>query len=478
MTSNHETASRVQTKNNLFKNPEEFLNSVWQLAILSVLIVFCWAINLPYLSLTVMLLHQIFVMIFCKNNPKALLFPLLSFTYAITTIEGVFNWIFYISFIIIFLLSIITYSIIQVKTKQIIPVRGKFFWAFVLSLVGNCLAGVVGYFDILNFTITLVLSVIVYAVYWFCLNFIKDYKRYLAWCFVFLALTIFGEIIVFYLKSSDIMYAINNKLVRVGTGEINGAAIFMLSGLCGTFYLAQKNEKDYLFLLVALLIFLGIFLTFSRIALFAAAIVFVFYLIFTIKNSQNKKIILFSLLALALIALLFCVVFFEKVKSLIAYYLDKGFSFNGREPLWKWCFENFKSHFVFGIGFVTKDMSAIKSLQWLGLQDLGGFSLVNCHNTILHYLTCTGVVGLVLNAPLYFKKYQEVFKNFSHFKLFCLVNYLAIALCGMLDSSPTISIFNLLPILMLMAFSEVDVPEQNKNNEKVSKVTATPTKQN
>ena len=35
----------------------------------------------------------------------------------------------------------------------------------------------------------------------------------------------------------------------------------------------------------------------------------------------------------------------------------------------------------------------------------GGYAIISCHNTILHYLVCTGIVGLVLSLPFLVYKY-------------------------------------------------------------------------
>lgn len=484
----NKNTNKNSTFSNLKPKIANALNSVWMMVVISLLIAGCWGINFPYVSIGFLVLYEIAVFVFCPENPKATLLPLLSVSYMINSIFGVFNWIYYGTCIGIFIITVVTYVLLQKFKYKKTFVKGKMFWFFVLSALGNCLAGIIGHFGWLEFIITVALSIIVYGIYWFCLNFIKDYKKYLAQCFIFLAVIITLQLVIAYVKIGDFAYAIQNKVVRVGTGEINTAAIFMLSGLCACFYLALKNKFDYLFVLLAIVFDIAIYFTFSRIALLLAGIISLVYFFVVFRYSSNKKLFLICL-AIAIVALTtLVIVFYDKVVNFLSYYINLGFKPNGRKSLWTWCWEQFKSSPIFGIGYITRDPQALAG-AYPGLTDLGGFSLVNCHNFFLHYLTCTGIVGFVLNIPLYVKKYMMTFKNFNHFKFFALVNFIAIFVSALFDSSPNMSIFNITPVLLLFACIEQDnnqidlekeksnKPEFEKLNKKVTKQEETQTTQ-
>ena len=437
---------------------QKALNSVWMLAVVSFLIAFCWSINFPYVSIGFLLLYEVAVFTFCADNPKPIIMFIISIPYIITSVYGLANWIFYISCVVFFIAVVTTYILMQkFKYKKTFK-KGKMFWFFVLCLVGNCLGGIIGHFALLEFTITLLMSILVYGIYWFFLNFIKDYKKYIAYCFIFLTLLITFELAVAYIKSGDILYALQNKYtVTIGIGEVNTAAIFMLSGICSCFYLATKNKKDYLYILLALFFDIAVYFTLSRMALLLAAVISVVYFFIILKSSPNKKPMLIGVFSIIGVVALISIIWFEKIINLVSYYLNLGFQPNGRSSLWGWCWEQFKNNPIFGIGFVTRDPQAVAGV-YPGMGDATGFgsALVNCHNFFLHYLTCTGVVGLLLSLPYYVKQYTTLFKKFNTFKLFILFNYVAVFISSLFDPSPNISILSMIPVLILMAFAEDD----------------------
>lgn len=434
------------------------INSIWCLAVISLLIVGCWAIDFPFISIGLLAMYEVTVFVFCPENPKAFILPVISVSYMITSIYGVFHWVYYGICIGIFIATIITYILLQKYKFGKTFKKGKFFWVFAYSSLGNCLGGLVGFWDWTAFLVTFVLSILVYGIYWFCLNFLKDYKKYFAYCLIFLTLIITAELLINYLRVDDILHALQHKDVTVGTGEINGAAIFMLSGVCACFYLATKHKYDYLYILLALFFDVAIFLTHSRMALLIAAVISVVYFFFVLKKSQNKKIILIGLSVVLAVVLLFCAVFFNKIKDVLSYYLSLGFKANGRDKLLPWMWTKFKENPFFGIGFITREPDVLSGL-YPGMKDIGGFSLVNAHNFFLHYLTCTGVIGFALNIPFYIVKYKETFKHFNKFKLFALMNFICIFISSLFDPAPNNSIFNIIIVLILLALIENDNDE-------------------
>jgi len=454
------TVTNNNNSNNIIKSGGDFkfkiinfLNSVWALVVVSFLIVFGWAIKFPYVSIALLTVYEVSVLFLCPDNPKAILLPIISVPYMVNTFFGLFNWIYYITCILLFLISISVFIYRQIKINKKPVVKGSMFWAFVLSAVGNLLAGVIGHFNIINFLVTLVLSFIVYGVYWFCLNFLKDCKKYIAYCFVFLSLIIIAQMLIFYITTPSLSEAIKNKLVRIGTGEINTAAIYLTCGVCACFYLATGHKKDYLYLLLALFFNIAIFFTYSRMALLVSVLVSIVYFFFVLKKSENKKAILIVLLSLIAVGILGCIVFYKTIYSLVSYYIGLAFQANGRLQLWPWCWEQFKQNPIFGIGFTTSDPGALRG-DYPGLTDLGGYSFVSCHNFFLHYLTCTGVVGLLLNVLYYYKKYCIVFKNFDTYKLFGLMVYISIFILSLFDATPNITMFNIVFSTILLALLE------------------------
>ena len=227
---------------------------------------------------------------------------------------------------------------------------------------------------------------------------------------------------------------------------------------------------------------IAVYFTLSRMALLLAAVISVVYFFIILKSSPNKKPMLIGVFSIIGVVALISIIWFEKVINLVSYYLNLGFQPNGRSSLWGWCWGQFKNNPIFGIGFVTRDPQAVAGV-YPGMGDATGFgsALVNCHNFFLHYLTCTGVVGLLLSLPYYVKQYTTLFKKFNTFKLFILFNYVAVFISSLFDPSPNISILSMIPVLILMAFAEDDnelcceyedkkeSEEQSKNSVEINK---------
>lgn len=436
----------------------EILNSKWIIFVLAVFVAIFWALDFPYISLPILLAYEGLVLYFCREDIKAFLFPVIAISYSITTIHaGIGNWIFYLSIFGAFIGFLVAYIVKEkVKYKRNFK-RGELFPAFIIAGVGNVLGGIIGFFDIKIFLIVALFCVLVYFLYWLFINFLsKDDKEYIAYAFIALTTLICLEMVVFYARADSLIDAIKWKVVRIGTGEINAAAIFMISGVLSCFYLARGKKYDYLYMLLGLVFDIFVYLTYSRVSLAVCVIASIIYFIVDLKDSKNKKIIGIVLGAFVGLSAIFILIFWEKVSNLLFYYLRVGIGKNGREHLWKWCWYQFEDNIFFGIGFVTRDAEAMQNMI-PGIENFGnGVGLVNAHNTMLHFLTCTGLVGTALNLYFYYKKYQMVFTKFDRFKFFVLMNYLCIFVSGCFDPTPNNSIFHLVISLLLMALVELE----------------------
>ncbi len=423
----------------------EILNSKWILFALAVVIAVFWAVDFPYVSLPILLVYEGLVLYFCRDDIKAFLFPMLAISYSITTIHsGIGNWIFYLAIFGSFIGFLIAYIIREkVKYKRNFK-RGELLPAFILAGVGNVLGGVIGFFDFKIFLIVAFFSLLVYFLYWLFINFLsKEDKEYIAYAFIALTTLICFEIVISYARADSLVDAIKWKIVRIGTGEINAAAIFMISGVLSCFYLARGKKHDYLYMLLGFVFDLFVYLTYSRISLAICAVASIVYFFVDLKDSKNKKVIGIVFGTLVGLFAIFLLIFWERISNLFFYYLRVGIGKNGREYLWKWCWYQFEDNMFFGIGFVTRDAEAMQNLI-PGIENIGtGIGLVNAHNTMLHFLTCTGLIGSVLNLYLYYKKYQMVFTKFDKFKFFVLMNYLCIFVSGCFDPTPNNSIFHM-----------------------------------
>lgn len=459
---------------------KNFLNSYWSLLIITIVVALCWEMDAPYLSISLMLIFEIFVLIFCNDNPKGVIVPILYVPFCFNTLpRGGAILILSIVHVLLFFIAIFIYVGYKMIKEKFKPIKGKMFWPFIALFVGNLLGGIIGFFDLFMTTLLVICMLTVFGVYWFYLNFIKNNERYIAVAFIFITLTSAIEIFISYLGSQNILFFMQNKSVSVGTGNmINTAAITMLLGICGCFYLAKHSKRDYLYILLALFFDFAIFVSYSRIATAVALIITVVYFFLNLKGSKNKKILLIALAITCAIILLLIIIFFKQFCEISLWYLKMNFSLNGRSELWGWCSKKFLENPVFGVGFLTKDPFALVGGA-PGIYDdfNSGFAFIYAHNYFLHHLTCTGIIGTLLNLPFVFFKYKAIFKNFSYYKLFVLIAYICFFINSLFDTSPLVSIFFVGTIYMLIATTETSIEppifnksKNSKNKGKVEKI--------
>lgn len=441
------------------------INSPLMMLAISFMLVLCWAIDLPYISITLMLVYEICVFTICYENPKALMLPLFAISFSITSIYGVARWIFYSIIIFLFIVTLISYIVVQkVKFKKHFK-KGSMFYFFILAGIGNCLGGIIGFFEFKTFLIVLAFCVLVYFFYWFFINFLsKDAYKYFAVVMIFVSLIISAELVISYIRAGMFFEVMPDKIITVGTGQINGAATFMLIGVSSCFYLARGSKRDYLYILLALLLDVVIFFTYSRMALFCSVLISVIYFFVVLKSSCHKKSLIIALCSLLAVGVVLVICFWQQVINITNYYIKLGFSQNGRASLWEYVAGQFVKNPVFGIGFITKDIYILANVV-PGMSNLGGWTLVNAHNVLLHFLACTGIVGALLNLPFYIKKYTMVFTKFNDFKFFTLINYIFIFISSCFDPSPNMDIFFIVILIMFYALVEID----NQTEEQINK---------
>ena len=448
---------RTQNSGNFFSSNfavkiKKFLNSPYYMALVSIIISLFWSLNIGFVSIGFLAFFFILTLIFCHEDPKPVLLPIISITLMFNDllIQGFMFVLICVAFVIV---SLIIYVVYKIKTEREHIKKGKLFWPYVLVLIANALAGIIGHFESRVFFITLFLGLLLYFLYWFVLNFIKDYKDYFCKALIFLSIIVAIEVFVAYIKAEDILLTFQKKWVRIGTGEINGPALFIVSGVISCFYLATQSKiktKRILYVVLALFLDLVLLITLSRISLAIGAIATIIYLIVLFKQSNNKKPILIVSGCILAVVLVVCILFFERLTNIFSFYLKNMFGANGRIELWNWYLDLFKPFPIFGIGFITRDPSVT-----LGMGN-GTYDQIMAHNTILHYLICTGIVGLILNIPFYIQKYKIVCKKFNKYKLFILINIICIEIASLVDIAGHANLFNMIILYLFIAFAEKD----------------------
>ncbi len=183
--------------------------------------------------------------------------------------------------------------------------------------------------------------------------------------------------------------------IIIGSIPSNPAGGFIALTLPFFFYLAYKNKYGYLYYLMAIICFIGVFFTLSRGALFISIPVFIVGSVFACVFTKNKKpLIITAIVSLLVIGLVLILMnslgAFERVFD---FYIENQLDDHGRFDIWKDHFELFTKYPIFGSGFSANMLD--KNIEWIFI------SLA--HNTLVQILSSAGIVGFGLYA---FHRYQ------------------------------------------------------------------------
>lgn len=412
-----------------------------------------WFLGIYQFTLPLLGLFSFFVLIFC-DDPKNIFPIILMFGMFVPSHPTISDYIVITISVIIAIIGAIYFTIKQFVLKRQMR-KGKMFWAFIVELIVLLLGGIIGHFNILHSLLVFAFVLLTYFIYWLSINFTQNLKTFLFYSFIAMGFILTAQILISYAFVDDTFFnAISSKnIFTIGLININMVAVYTTLATISAFALGYKHKRDYLFILLGMFFALVTYFTYSRICTLICFLALVGLIIFTFIKSNNKKILLITGGTFLLIAGIFVGIYFEEISYLLTYPLKMGISGNGRETLWPWCWEQFVENPVFGVGFVSEDAPVP-----------GGYrvsSIILAHNTVLQYLTSTGVVGTIIITYFYFKKYKTLCEHFSIVKLFNLVGIIAIALTGITDKAPTMDIFIVLISVLLISTSEIDT-EMNK----------------
>ncbi len=258
---------------------------------------------------------------------------------------------------------------------------------------------------------------------WFISVAVKEHNPvYLARVFVYMALIVVFETILYYLRlpEENLSWSILHKTLNYGWGVSNAGAVVILMGIPACFYLMTvKENRPYLSMVGVAVLVIAIFFTQSRTAELAAvavsAVCFVVAFIATDKKVEFIEAVLIAAVAAGAIYLGFR----TQIKDLIDRWLNKGFDSTGRIELWTATWEEIKSGaYLTGHGFLNMTGNV-----WLHM----------VHNQILQFWYDFGGIGLVAAALYYFFIYKTLFFKTGLVGFFMGMVVLASDMFGFMD---------------------------------------------
>ncbi len=257
---------------------------------------------------------------------------------------------------------------------------------------------------------------------------------YFAYISVLISAVITIELAVHILTADNVFVdgSVNKVSIALGWGIWNliGVSLSVLIPLI--FYGMHRNRYPWLYFASATVTYIMAVLTMSRNALVFASLAYIACVIiscFTGKHRRTFRIIT-AIGAAALLA--FAVIFFDKIYSLLGDYFERGFSDNGRFEIWRAAFDNFLAHPVFGGGFYGFE----------GGVDKFGPLAKQAHNTLLQFLSATGIVGFAAYAYYRYKTVLEIVKRPTFLKTMMALSIAVLVLGSLLDNF----VFNIYPM--------------------------------
>lgn len=409
----------------------------------------CWAFDQSLFCVSVFSLAFVCIFLFCKDvkNVFALLFYLPFFLSDNSLSSGV--WGVYTVCIASCATAVVGFTVTQFILNENGLKRGKLFFPLFL-FAATLLIGGLTRFKLTAFAVFFAASIVIIAFYFIAINFTRKLTDFLAKIFVFGAILISLEILITHLREPDFIVSIKtNPHYFFSSESMNTAAIVICLGIAGAFKVGLGKKHDYAYLLLSLAFVFGVLITKCRMMTVVAVLAWAFqYVVFFVKT-ENKKLYAYLTIVAAILAIGAAVVFRKKLIGLIETFVTKGGAgANGRQELWPWCIEKFLTYPIFGYGYLTQAGDLAPTVR----SDI--VNMVLAHNTMLQWITCSGIVGGALMTLFYCFKYKILFENFSVKKIFTAFSVIIIALSGILDQAAAMDFFMVLLPFVVMAGEE------------------------
>lgn len=411
------------------KKIKNILESQYAMLVYFAFALVCWFFKSTNLVVIGSAVFLVVTLLLC-SDVKNVFAPLIYISFFMESIFASANWVIYGIAIGSAVASFVFYMVKSIRANRGNIKKGKMFWAYLFMIVAFLIGGAFYKFLILEKLAFCGIATVAYILYFIVVNFCHDTKRFFLKLITFGAIVLSIERLVQLLGSDDVLDAIiNRRYITLGTQNINAASLFIALGVPASFGLAYKNNHDYMYFGISLFLVISTCLTFCRANILLAVLFFVVLSILSFVKSQNKieyaiVISIFSLLMFA---------FSKQISILIGSVIAKfGKGLNGREVLWNWCFDMFKSHPWFGVGFIHSERVP-------GL--ISTFPMILAHNTVLQYLTSVGVIGSLFMAYFYYKKYRVCFAKPFRQNKFVVFVILFIEISGMVDQAATMDAF-------------------------------------
>lgn len=415
------------------------------LAILSFFIIISWVFEIEILAFAIVILYASISLIFVDDTIP--LMPCIILT-TFTVADGI-NVVKYINFAYAAIIIVVALVFHMIKYKK--PVKfGKMFFpqlfvAFALIIGGATTISLSHYLGTLALNLLSGIGILLmYFLFYLYRNKEKniDTRKYFAKMLAYAGAIVSLQIFIYLMRSDKSITELANMFMDLGWGIDNNAATLLLISAPFTLYLATTHSsyKSIPYVLLGAIQYFAIVLTFSRGGVIFGILSAISTIIFLIKKSNNKKLVLLAGLLAIISALTIALMKLDSFVNMISGITFQGSGDNGRLLLYKEAILAFLNHPIFGVG--------------LGYQgsnyEIRSISFYFFHSTFFQIIACTGLLGIFAYGYFYYSRYKIVIQNLkkSTFTIFALIGMLGFEGYSMIDTGTFVPF----PCMMLMMF--------------------------
>lgn len=437
--------------------PEKWLEAVdrvvysdWYLLAIAALVVLFWALEAMVAGFVTLLLIISFLLVVKRDMTPCM--PVLMSVYCVIS-KGEFPPYFAYMFIILVpVAGSLVFHFIYYRTDKISG--GAFGFAYLLVAASMFMGGITSNQlndEMKGLAFAAFLGLLPFAVYELivnCCNGLKksEFVNYVCRAFAYLGLLITVQLLIYYIRVWTGMIPAGRE-VHLGWGISNGASTVLLTTMPVTMYVAVTDKKlwrSFLFALLSVAQMVAVIATVSRGAILVGIAEFVLMIIASVAFNKHRKAYIAAYVLMTVAAVIFCVVFKDRLTAFIERAFSNGLAGSGREELYKEAIDVFGQNKLFGVGF-----------GYIGVNSyLNTNPMYYFHSTFFQTIASLGLFGLVASVYMYYKRVKFAFSKGRAFNVFLIVSCFGFEGYAMINTFTFLAVPGLLLIAILTAVNE------------------------
>jgi len=401
----------------MLKKIEKFTLSTPYLLICSAMAIIFWTFRLEAIGVPIILVLMFVQFVLFKDAMPSV--PLLlSGLFMVSQVFTDFSDIpFYLYMTPPMIIVGMIIHMIRFKTKFW---QGKMLWGIMIMFLAMILSAfnaeeVTIYY--LFYSLIGLLYALIYLFYRNSLD--NDHIQYLLKTMVLMGIVVAMETLIYYLRVDDVLYAIENKTIKLGWGISNYIATYLVMFIPATIYFAKNTKGNYFWILIAIFEVAMLLLTASRGGILAFAIIAIPLAIYLFK-SKNWRISLITFVTAVVGIGMIVWINYDWFVALFNRFETVMLDDSGRMEIYAEALRVFTEHPLFGGGlFARIDGNDVYHMY---------------HNTFLHTLATLGSVGFVGLIWQLYVQISVLLKHITQATIILFISILGAHLHGMVDN--------------------------------------------